>query len=70
MCMLLLAFSNAFAATQYNCNGGGMNVSGDANGNIWINGQYHIVSGKTVDGQGVVTGRCHFKCVNSHNQVS
>lgn len=55
MCILFLAFSDVFAATQYNCNGGGMNVSGDANGNIWINGQYHMVSGKTVDGQGVVT---------------
>lgn len=55
MCMLLVAFSNVYAATYYNCNGGGMSVSGDVNGNIWINGQHHIASGKTVDGRGIVT---------------
>ncbi|HHF7341020.1 TPA: hypothetical protein ACPSKZ_000713 [Legionella anisa] len=53
--LLLWTASNSFAATYYNCSGSGMNVSGDASGNIWINGQHHVVSGKTMDGQGVVT---------------
>lgn len=53
--MLLLTCFSSFAATYYNCNGGGMNLSGDINGNVWIDGQHHVVSGKTVDGKGVVT---------------